>query len=483
MPLFNADNAGASVNQRLRVLGGECELTGFISAFEATINMTKSFRHRWGMTEWAYLWGNYIGQPQTVAEHQSRIMMGGFKRCPGRMVGSRVTQPRNFLLGTQDTDGLNFNLSDSKGTIRWMESAKDLLVGTKLAEFAVRGSPLTPSTFGGDLQHTFGGDFDKPVSFGPRVLFPGRGGLGLREMVFRFETDGYEAPDLTDLARHLFTELLAAGTIRRQPQLIREPESLITLLEQGFINALSYRRENQIAGWSRWTLPLVSTNQEVMTSQAAVVKDTTDELWTATRRWIDGAFVDYLEIYEPTAILDSEFTVAGTPPRAAVPGYSHMEGRTLQVVADGVYIGEFTVNISGELDLSSALGADPTSVTAGLEIPVEVWVQSIPSRDGGGATEGRVRQVNEIIVRLFESVGGKVGTVPDPVGTPAGKFTPLLKHTINAAGNMTGRSVWARIGSIGITGEEGQDAIPIIKQNVPGHFEIMAVSSDVSDAE
>jgi len=218
---------------------------------------------------------------------------------------------------------------------------------------------------------------------------------------------------------------------------------------------------------------------DVIVSLCAVAADTQDELWIGIRRFIDGAYVDYLEIFEPVAELDSELTVAGTPPRAAVPGYDHMEGRELQVIADGVYIGKFTVNASGELDLSSVLGLDPTSVTAGLEIPCQMEAQVLHSPpDRHGAKEGRDRNVTEVLVLLNDSVGGTLGHDPDPATIPDGKFNPLLPHTVGQAGNLAGITKWVRASATGIPTKDGNEEPILIRQNVPGRFEVLAIVTD-----
>lgn len=486
-PILNDENSGVDVDQRVSHLGGEFEINSRSGNHEAAINHTKPSAHRFHSTEWSWLWGNFAGWPTAVAEFQARSVFAGYKRFPGRLTLSRTSQPLNMTTGSESNDGVNLNVADSKGPVTWLAAGEDLLVGTSKAEFAVRGRPLTPSNFSADSQGSAGGDGDQAVTVDDNALFSTRSARGFREMSFRFERDRYVRPDLSDLARHLFEPIVEAGDVRRQPTLIQEPETYIALIQDGGLeepfdgglNVLSYRRENGVVAWSRWPMGDFGGLGDLIVSLCGVSADTQDELWVGIRRFIDGAYVDYLEIFEPSALLDSELTVGGTPPRAAVPGYDHMEGRTLQVIADGVYIGEFVVNASGELDLSSALGSDPVSVTAGLEIPCQMGLQVLHTPpDAQGAKEGRNRNVTEAIVLLNDSVGGTMGHDPDPATIPDGKFEVLLPHTIGAAGNLTGVTKWARASALSVPTVDGEEEPILIRQNVPGRFEVLAIVTD-----
>ena len=91
-----------------------------------------------------------------------------------------------------------------------------------------------------------------------------------------------------------------------------------------------------------------------MTSIAVV----DDLLYAYVKRTIGGSPTYFLEREDPTLTTDSSASSSSTD---TLTGLGHLEGETIDVIADGAYQGEFVVS-SGEI----TIGRTATLITGGL---------------------------------------------------------------------------------------------------------------------
>jgi hypothetical protein len=128
-----------------------------------------------------------------------------------------------------------------------------------------------------------------------------------------------------------------------------------------------------------------------------------DEVWCCVKRTINGSTVRYIERFHARAfdtIDDAYFVDCAT---TAAGGLSHLEGETVNVLADGVVQPQQTVS-SG----SVATTAFPTATTQAIGLPITYKLKpmKLNLNDMAFITTKRVIQV---ILSLYRSVGGKVG--------------------------------------------------------------------------
>lgn len=444
----------------------------------------------WDTTTWAPrdlaprinyspLMSDYHGWPGTGVEHQGRVYLMGFPRAPLNAIASKTNQPLNYTYGAEDDDAFNLLMHLARGTIAWAVSAQDLLVGTTLGEYVIRGNPVTPSNAKAELQTQYGGLRDRTLIVGGAGIFVTRCGCGLREMAFRFEEDRFRAPDLTDL-NAIWDGIAPGSTIFRQPGQVREPNPLIfSVGDDSDLTVLTYRRENAVVGWSTWQFSLapgeVEANRDQVISIAPASSNSDrDELWITTRRHVDGVFIDFVEIVRDDAIFDCQTTIAA-PGSTTITGLSDYEGRLVAVVADDVWLGYYTV-ASDEIDLSNHLGAPPTEVILGYEIPVEIEPQVIQLDDlrGSGATDGRKRTVQSALLALANSYGGELGFI---AGTDGGsdveQFNPIFPDVVEGTTLASARFSGVKLVTVNFSGEEAR---PKIRALGPWPFELSAIN-------
>jgi len=122
----------------------------------------------------------------------------------------------------------------------------------------------------------------------------------------------------------------------------------------------------------------------------------------------DGNYVDFATYTAPnlTHGTAANNTIAKMVTTAS--GLDHLEGETVQVVGDGLPLDDATV-ASGAITLSQAASV----VHAGLEYTcdLETLPPAIPLQSG--SSQGETKQVNGVVIRVFESLGFKVGPHED----------------------------------------------------------------------
>lgn len=395
-----------------------------------------------------------------VTIHQERLVLGGFSTDPEAVAFSRSGSLLDFTIGADDDDAMIINIQDSRGGgVQWLTSLQDLIVGTDDAEFAIKGTPITPTSLGADKQGTSGSSQVQALLIGREAVFASRTGEDISATSFRFETDRYIPVQLTDLNPDLFE-----GNPVKSWAFLRDPDPLLVAVRQdGSLAVLSYRQGNQIAGWSEWKdeNAFFVTHPKFFSVAAVRRPGLPDQLWALVERkdFLSGT-TTRIEIFDVAEVMDSSVTVTGSL-SGQISGFSALANRIAQVLVDGVYIGDKQVSPTGTIDLGSSSGS---TVKAGLPIPFLLQPQALtfPDRKVGDFA-GRTRQVKKMHTQLERSVGGTVEG-----GSPLAPFTLGVAET-----EFSG---WSRSSHFYLRGEE---ASPTILQQEPFPFHVLSVTQEV----
>ena len=148
-----------------------------------------------------------------------------------------------------------------------------------------------------------------------------------------------------------------------------------------------------------------------------------DELWVITQRWVNGAVRRYVECFsdfdfdetapEDFKFLDSHLSYSGVAV-SSLSGLDHLEGETVYILADGAT--HATKSVS---DGTISLDRSARKVTVGL--PYNSVLQTMRIEGGAGQYEGtaqgKIKRISKVVLRLFETVGAKVGPSLDNLET------------------------------------------------------------------
>ena len=126
--------------------------------------------------------------------------------------------------------------------------------------------------------------------------------------------------------------------------------------------------------------------------------------------------------------MDSMITYSGSA-TASVSGLAHLEGKTVQVVADGAVHPDLVVS-SGALTLNYTA----SDIKVGLKYVSKLTPTRPGLNAGSGTTLGKMKRWNEIFVRLDKSSIPKINGQRPPVRSPGTNFgneEPTATEDIN----------------------------------------------------
>lgn len=340
--------------------------------------------------------------------------------CVGSGTTVRMSQAGafgNFELTTSNItadDPIQIDVYSEKiDEIQWMVPAGNLLVGTSGGEFLIGETtvvdPLGPENIKVTPQTAFGSNSVGGMRVGAVVIFCQRAGRKLREFVYEYSGDSYNAIDLTAAAEHI-TE---SGVISMAWQ--SEPDEILWCVRQdGQLLGFSFSKEQEMNAWHRHILGGGGHVCSVMTLPARM--GGRDEIWLAVTRTINGAQKTYIETMEPGHRLGGDPTddffvdcgLSGTGSGGTVEGLSHLEGATVTVLADGGVQPDRVVK-DGKIQLEF----EAVKVQVGFRFRslIETLPVDVPVQDG--TSQARIKRITGSYLRLLESALGRAGAKED----------------------------------------------------------------------
>lgn len=365
-------------------------------------------------------WSAANGYPSAICFYEQRFMAGGTELFPTTIWGSQSGDYENMGIGPYDGDALEYRIAANQvNEMRWMLPTKALLVGTAGSEFRVIGggdSPLTPSNVDVKNETTHGSADVSPVRIGHKLLFVQRAGRKIREIGYAFDSDSFLAGDLTTLADHL-TE---GGIVEMAYQ--QEPESILwPVRADGVWLGLTYNREEKVLAWHQH-------DTDGGAESPCVIPDPVnnrDELWLAVKRTIGGATKRYIERLDPDRPNVDSFILYDGVATVTIPGLTHLEGKTVDALADG-FVVKGKVVAGGQITLDTAASL----VVVGLPYESEL----IPNRQEFSTdkinTIGKLKHWVKIFLRLLDTSSLEVNgdelpfrTGAAPLGSPPDPYT------------------------------------------------------------
>ena len=293
------------------------------------------------------------GYPSTVSFYEERLVYAATSTQPQTLFFSQSGDFDNFQDGVNDAEAMIYTIgSNQVNIIRYLASSRSLVVGTSGGEFAVRAGAsdqaLTPTNIQIKRQASYGSADIQPIQSGNATLFVQRAKRKLRELTYNFDSDSYQAPDLTILAEHI-TE-----TGINEIASMQEPDNIIwAVLDDGTFCGMTYRREEEVIAWHRHKLGGTFTgvhssfatgtyNYGIVENVATVPGDLDeDQTYIVVKRTIGGAtkrYIEYLNLMDfgsnvqDAFFVDSGLSYTGVASTAA---QDHSNSATSIVLADG----------------------------------------------------------------------------------------------------------------------------------------------------
>lgn len=401
---WRADDVGRFV----QVNGGLVKITAYTSALvvNATIlsvltGTTAAPQESWSLE--SSVWNAVDGYPRTVTLHQQRLIAAGSARFPQTIWASRPGLVLDFTKGTKDDDSYSFELaSDELNPIRFLSSSRDLIALTYGGEWTLNGGiekPITPTNIRAIPQAKVGCADIRPEQIDDDLYYVQRGVSVMRTVSWNLQLGGYQSGEASTLSEHLVKAGVTNISYQQSPQRIGWLQR-----SDGSYLAMTVSREQNIRSFTACT----PAGGGVVESMATIPEGGEDLTYMIVRRTIDGTTKRYVERMNWSAHQDCRITK--TPGAALVTGLTHLIGKTVSAVADGVDLGDFVVSGAGEITLPRAAA----SVHVGLRFTPEVKMLPSETGSGMGASLGRPRMAGKCAVLLHETIGCNINGNPLP---------------------------------------------------------------------
>lgn len=350
------------------------------------------------------------GYPAAVAFYQQRLVFANTLEQPQTLFFSVAGSFEEFTAGSDADDSMTYTIGSSQvNVIEYLAGSRFLVVGTSGGEFVVSSGglaePLSPTNTQIRRQANYGSAQVQPVTVANVILFVQRAGRKLRELTYNYDTDSYFAPDMTILSEHITESGIKSLAFQQ------EPDNIVwCVLKNGELVGMTYRREEEVVGWHAHTLG--GTDVVVEDALALPTDLNEDELYLIVKRTIDGSTKRYIE--KLTAIdfgsdvkdawhVDSGLQYDGSA-TTTITGLDHLEGETVEVLADGFAVSGKTVS-SGSITLDTAA----SKVTVGLPFTSTLQTMRIDAGGTEGTSQGKTKRIRDVTFRFFNTVAADVG--------------------------------------------------------------------------
>jgi len=373
------------------------EITDVISGTNATARPITPITgvyatHRWALEQFT----DEDGYPNTLSIHDERMVFGGTKRKPNTVWASRVNDWNNFLEGDTEVSPYTFTIkSDSFDSIRWMRSARQLMIGTDNSEstMGTRDTSQVISPTNIDVRtHTYFGSANlQAVVTADLVFFVQGQAERVRSSQYDFGTDQYLSSEMSILAHHITKPGIKEMSFRRHPY-----SNIFCVKNDGTAVSFTYERENRVKGWSR-----IEIGGATIVSAAANYSEAGDIVAGVVKRGSEYFLEFFGNTDADTVYLDGQKQFEGEDYSAGV-AVPWADATGLTVVRDDVELDptEFTMS-GGTLTIP---GATDGTVTVGYKFAWNVEPTDLIALGDFGA----FKRISALSLYLLQSGGCEV---------------------------------------------------------------------------
>ena len=383
---------------------GRARITRFVSgtSVEAIVEIpffnTSAIANGSWLLEVDYVdaWSNTNGYPRTVTFHEGRLYFGGSKSRPNTIFASRVGRFFDFNPGEAlDDDAIEVTLNTGQvNAVTGLFSGRDLQIFTKGGEFFLPQSdldPITPSNVviqGATKRGSKEGI--KPVGAESGTMFIQRSGKSLREFLFSDVELSYISNNISLLSSHLL--VTPTDLALRKATSTDDGDLLLIVNTDGSLATYSILRGQNVIAPS-----LSSTDGEFINVSVDV-----DTVYFVIKRTVNSNTVYYVETWNDDNTTDSSILfIGGTKPSSTtLSGLSHLQGKTVKVIADDAMQNDKVVNGSGQITLDAV---PTTYVEVGLNYTPTIKTMPVELKLPSGNTVGQKKRIVEASALLYLS--------------------------------------------------------------------------------
>ena len=407
--------------------------------------------------------------PAATVYHEQRRWFAGTVGKPQVLWATRTGTEANLTssLPSREADAMELRVASSQyNQIRHLVALSDLIAFTAGGEFRVYadGAPaITPTSVSIKPQGYAGASNVQPAVTTGSILYVQAQGSRIRELSYSWEANSYKTVDASIMAPHRFN-----GRTITDLAYSRAPESILwAVRDDGVLLGLTYVPDQQVYGWH------AHDTEGTFESVCVVPENNEDVLYAVVRRTIGGSQLRYIErlrsrVFTQQAdafFVDSGLTYSGSP-ATTISGLSHLEGKEVDILADGAVHPRRTVS-SGAITLEFAA----SKVHIGLPITADLRTLPLAIEGAQAAGQGTMKNVNKVHLRVAQSSIVKAG--PD--------FTRLREYPARSVTDPYGSPPALRDGELSLSVDPSwnTDAAICVRQDLPLPLNVLSMTLEV----
>lgn len=347
--------------------------------------------------------------PSAVAFYEDRLVYGGFRNSgatlgPQSLAFSKAADPDNFVVGTNDDDGIRYTVSGQGNGVRWLAGTDRFLAigvyGDVLQATGGIDDVITPTSISIRPANGYGCADINPISRGSAIYYLQREQLTLRSFQYNFEQDGYRPVNRNQVADHI----TLSGVTQLAFQEGRT-NFIWAVRTDGEMVGMTLEETEGVSGWQRW-----STDGDVISVSTSARDKAYDRLWVCVKRG-SNYFIEYQSdetIYprredyyvdqNNKAVEDEQFDNLLFE---AQKQYIHVDSSlTYDGLAEGVAAGATVTpaSISG----SSVTFTASASVFSSGDVGRQIWRKSVTGAETGRAEITAYTSATEVTCEIIE---------------------------------------------------------------------------------
>ncbi len=429
---------------------GACQITSIVSSTVANITTHNDFGATTASANWYEgSWSTYRGFPRTVAFYEGRLVFGGNSYEPDTLWGSKF-ESYPFMCNLRGINGSGHtgtlaatdpyawvSAQSQANQFQWLSNGKTLASGSLGSEqviYAPNEAAITASqspVISTESHH--GSAFVQAKRIGYSVVSVQRSGRRLHEQTFDFNSDSYVTDNLSDLGEHIVRRSSAEhatvdfSTLKIvQIDYQETPNKIIWAVDSaGGLISCTRDKQNNIKAWAYHKLGgryrPASTDEAPLVKSVAVIPSpngTADRVFLSVSRYNATAatthnYIEYMDkefegddfTDENPIFLDCCEVATSGSPTTAWTGFTHLQGETVSVLADGFTHANVTISGTGTFSTTFAC----SKVIVGFaNVPI-IKTLRLDAGSAFGSAQGSKKRIDRVAVHFWKTASAKVG--------------------------------------------------------------------------
>lgn len=366
--------------------------------------------------------GNY---PGAVTYFEQRRCFAGTNNKPQNvwMTRAATESNMNYSIPTRDDDSIILRLAARQvSRVQHLIPLSDLLLMTSDGDWRIytqNSDVLSPNTVAARAQSYHGSSNVQPITTGESAVYVRNQSSRVHEVNYDNVAYAFKSNDISMMAPHLFD-----NNIITDMAVTRSPFPIVwAVRDDGVLLGVTYMPGQKVWAWHQ------HNTDGVVEAIAGIPEGTKDVLYLSVKRTVNGItkrFIERLDLREETVLVDAFHVDCGLSydgtAISTVSGLGHLEGMTVNVLADGNVHPQCVVT-SGAITLEYAA----SKIHIGL--PITADLKTLPlTLQVEGFAQGQMKNINRTYVRVHNA--GEVF-----VGPTSDKLTKYQSSLTNAFGS------------------------------------------------